>query len=94
MDKITALLSRELGQKEEYIENVVRLLDATVRMRERFADRPFVTMAMGKLGVVTRCIVGFSGSAFTFAAAASASAPGQISADRMAAVLDLTDEIL
>ena len=27
MDKITALLSRELGQKEEYIENVVRLLD-------------------------------------------------------------------
>ena len=74
--------------------DVVRLLDATVRMRERFADRPFVTMAMGKLGVVTRCIVGFSGSAFTFAAAASASAPGQISADRMAAVLDLTDEIL
>ena len=27
MDKIIALLSRELGQKEEYIENVVRLLD-------------------------------------------------------------------
>ena len=27
METITALLSRELGQKEEYVENVVRLLD-------------------------------------------------------------------
>ena len=27
MDKITASLARELGQKEEYVENVVRLLD-------------------------------------------------------------------
>lgn len=75
-------------------QDVVRLLDASVRMRERFADRPFVTMAMGKLGVVTRCIGGFSGSAITFAAAAGASAPGQISADRMTAVLELTEKIL
>ena len=27
MEQITALLARELGQKQEYIENVIRLLD-------------------------------------------------------------------
>ena len=74
-------------------QDVVRLLDATVRMQEIYADRPFVTMAMGSLGVVTRCIGGFSGSAFTFAAAAGTSAPGQISAEKMAGFLELAEEV-
>lgn len=74
-------------------QDVVRLLDVSVRMLEEIADRPFVTMSMGKTGLISRCIGGFDGSAFTFASAAEASAPGQIPAEEMARVLKTMDEI-
>ena len=59
-------------------EDVLELLSATVQMKLHKADRPFVTMSMGKLGVISRASGSFSGSAITFGTVGKASAPGQI----------------
>lgn len=68
-------------------QDVVRLIRAAVLMEEQYADRPCVTMSMGQIGMITRMIGCFSGSAITFAAAGKSSAPGQISAVEMARIL-------
>ena len=58
--------------------DVIRLMDASVRMWEIYADRPYITMSMGELGKVSRIAGTLTGSAVTFATAGAASAPGQI----------------
>ena len=74
-------------------QDTVRLLDASVQMWEQFADRPYVTMAMGDNGAISRLIGHFSGSAVTFASAGSASAPGQIAAQTVQDYLNLSGRI-
>ncbi|SFJ60021.1 type I 3-dehydroquinate dehydratase [Cellulomonas sp. KH9] len=69
-------------------DDVLALLTAT-REFARDADRPVVTVAMGALGLVTRLAGGVFGSAMTFGAVGTASAPGQVDAGRLRAVLDL-----
>lgn len=68
--------------------DVVTLLSATER-RHRDAGVPLVTMSMGALGAVTRIAGGVFGSAATFATVGAASAPGQLPAVGVRAVLDL-----
>lgn len=70
-------------------KDVLTLLRASVEMEEVYADRPFITMSMGKLGAISRIAAGFTGSALTFAAAGRVSAPGQMSADGIEAALGL-----
>lgn len=60
------------------IQDVLELLMATADMKERGADRPVVTMSMGKLGVISRFSGEIFGSDITFAAAGETSAPGQM----------------
>lgn len=74
-------------------EDTVRLLEASVLMKENHADRPYITMAMGRDGAVSRMIGSFTGSAVTFACGEKASAPGQIPAGKMREILDLLGEI-
>ena len=50
---------------------------------------PVIGISMGELGRATRLIGGDFGSAATFAALAGASAPGQLSAAQVGAVLDI-----
>jgi 3-dehydroquinate dehydratase-1 len=69
--------------------DVLTLLDATRIMREEFADRPLITMSMGKLGVVSRLAGQLFGSAATFGMFGAASAPGQIDGDDLYWVLRL-----
>ena len=73
-------------------EDVLRLLEVSVSMKERYADRPFVTMAMGGLGTITRVGAGFDGSAITFGTAGRSSAPGQIPASQLAGFLRILSE--
>lgn len=73
--------------------DVLTLLTATARRRE-VARIPLVTMAMGPLGVITRLGGEVFGSAATFATVGESSAPGQVDADAVAAVLDLLHEQL
>ena len=70
--------------------DVLTLLEATRRMAD-VADCPLITMSMGALGVISRISGQIFGSAATFGAAASASAPGQpavLDLDAALAILD------
>ena len=67
--------------------DVITLLDATQEMHTRYADRPIITMSMGR-GVVSRLCGEYFGSAMTFGAVGQVSAPGQIPADELRTVLE------
>lgn len=60
------------------IQDVLTLLSATERMKRYYSTCPLATMAMGKLGVISRLSGEAFGSSLTFGAGIQASAPGQI----------------
>lgn len=64
--------------------DVLELLGAAEMMADGIADRPFVCLSMGGLGVASRLAPELCGSAFSFATAGRASAPGQVSAELLA----------
>lgn len=66
--------------------DVLTLLDATLSMEE--GPTPVVTMSMGRLGAVSRVCGQAFGSCMTFGTAGRASAPGQLPAERLAAILE------
>ena len=68
-------------------EDVLSLMGASVEMAERKAVRPFITMAMGTLGRVTRAACALTGSCVSFGTAGTMSAPGQISAGMLRQML-------
>ncbi len=70
-------------------EDVIELLAASVRLLEKEADRPFITMSMGEYGKISRVCGAFSGSAVTFGAVGEGSAPGQLPARELREILDL-----
>jgi len=59
-------------------QDVLTLLNGTLKARTGAVKIPMVTMSMGAEGVVTRLAGGLFGSDITFAMGKSASAPGQI----------------
>lgn len=69
-------------------EDVLRLLEATARARHE-RGIPVVSMAMGELGAVSRVFGWTFGSCLTFAAGEAASAPGQLPAKALRAILGL-----
>ena len=72
-------------------EDVLALLAATREASRQIG--PVVTMAMGELGKLTRVAGGIFGSVMTFGAGEAASAPGQLNAEDLRAILeDLTPE--
>ncbi|MDC4232741.1 type I 3-dehydroquinate dehydratase [Actinomyces sp. B33] len=71
-------------------EDAVRLLAAQARARAELA-RPLIVIGMGPLGALTRVAGSAMGSAATFAAVGSASAPGQFTVEETRAVLDLVE---
>lgn len=68
--------------------DVLTLLSATEEVY-RTTKQPIVTMAMGKLGVISRLAGQTFGSAMTFGAAQQASAPGQIAVNDLRRILDV-----
>lgn len=66
--------------------DVLALLEATLQAHEALG--PVITMSMGSLGRVSRVCGELTGSCLTFAAGTRASAPGQIGARAMEAMLD------
>ncbi len=69
--------------------DVLKLLTATLTMREQYADRPMVTMAMAAEGTITRLAGETFGSCITFGCASKASAPGQIEVEQLHQVLEI-----
>lgn len=76
------------------IDDVLTLLSATNEMIKNYADRPIITMSMSGLGVVSRLSGELFGSAVTFGAAKTASAPGQISVQKLNEILEIIHEAL
>ena len=69
-------------------KDVLTLLEASIAAHEKLSC-PIVSMSMGNLGSVTRICGEFSGSCMTFGTAKTASAPGQINANKLAELLGL-----
>ncbi|NDL68779.1 type I 3-dehydroquinate dehydratase [Anaerotalea alkaliphila] len=69
--------------------DVLRLLEATTIMVERYADRPIITMSMAGTGAVSRLAGEVFGSCLTFGAANKASAPGQVGVQELSEALQL-----
>ena len=67
--------------------DLFRLLEVTQQV-SNCSRRPVITMSMGKIGVLSRICGEITGSALTFAAGRSASAPGQIPAEKMRSLLE------
>ena len=68
--------------------DVATLLSATGTMKEQHPDVLLITMSMGPKGCVSRLCGGLFGSVMSFGSIGKASAPGQVSAERLSAVLD------
>ena len=79
----------KLAVMPESSRDVLALMEASLEMFENKGKCPFITMSMAKAGVITRLAGDLTGSAVTFAAAAQASAPGQVSAWKMPEILEL-----
>lgn len=75
-------------------DDVFTLLNATYEMNRDHAKKPIVTMSMGSEGSISRLIGEFSGSAITFGCLKDASAPGQIDAFKLQAMLQIIHESL
>jgi 3-dehydroquinate dehydratase-1 len=69
--------------------DVLRLLDATLTMKEDPDACPVITMAMGPLGALSRISGALTGSVLTFGAVGSTSAPGQLPAAALKKIIDL-----
>ncbi|MDT0110627.1 type I 3-dehydroquinate dehydratase [Listeria booriae] len=74
--------------------DVLILLSATNTMREKYADRPIITMSMSGTGVISRLAGEIFGSALTFGAAKKVSAPGQVPVGELRQVLTLLHKSL
>ncbi len=58
--------------------DVLKLLDASLDIKNKYPELPFIALSMGPLGIITRVTGGMFGSCITFAALNSSSAPGQL----------------
>ncbi len=72
--------------------DVLVLLEATLEMSEKYADRPIITMSMTDLGVISRLSGQVFGSSVTFASVQKASAPGQIPAKQLNDILHILNQ--
>ncbi len=63
--------------------DVLELLNATLIMKEEYADRPMITISMGEYGKITRLVGEMFGSDVTFGAVGDGSAPGQIGVEEL-----------
>ncbi|MDO4960972.1 MAG: type I 3-dehydroquinate dehydratase [Eubacteriales bacterium] len=68
--------------------DVLKLIDATLTMKEKHNDTPVITMSMGRMGVISRICGSLTGSALTFGTIGAASAPGQFSSDELKRMLE------
>ena len=69
------------------IGDVARLLKITGRTSINY-EKPLITMAMGKMGTVTRIAGEFFGSDVTFGTVGESSAPGQLHVEDLKLILE------
>ncbi len=72
--------------------DVLLLLDASLAMKEEYGDRPFVTVAMGEMGMLSRIAGGIFGSALTYTRGVEPSAPGQLTSSQVRDMIQLLQQ--
>lgn len=82
----------KLAVMPETKNDVYRLLQLSSEYSAQSDSVPAITMAMGKLGFITRICGEMSGSVMSFASLNQASAPGQLPWDQLRALLRLFHE--
>ena len=75
-------------------DDVLTLLSATNEMKEKYADRPIITMSMAGKGVLSRLSGELFGSSMSFGAVGQTSAPGQIPVEKLSTVLNIVHNAL
>lgn len=70
-------------------EDVITLLAATAEMKDKYAQKPLITMSMAGTGAISRVAGETFGSDFTFGAAKNASAPGQLDVNELRHILNI-----
>ena len=70
-------------------QEVLDLMNYTRGFKTLNPDQEYVTIAMGRLGKITRLAADLMGSSWTFASLDQASAPGQISLSDMRQILEV-----
>lgn len=70
-------------------KDVLTLLEATEAMANDYADRPIITMSMAGTGLISRLSGEVFGSAATFGAVGTVSAPGQMNVKDLDIILNL-----
>ncbi|MCS7232660.1 MAG: type I 3-dehydroquinate dehydratase [Synergistetes bacterium] len=74
-------------------DDLISLLNATLRARKAFPNTPIISMAMGRIGILSR-IVGFAwGSDLSFAMLSEASAPGQVPASILSELFKIFENL-
>lgn len=86
MNKLNADLPK-IAVMPQNARDVITLLDATEQATHEI-DTPIITMSMGSLGLISRLSGQTFGSALTFGAAKTASAPGQIAVEDLYNILN------
>jgi 3-dehydroquinate dehydratase-1 len=76
----------KLAVMPENRKDVLTLLSVTEEMTRRYPN-PVITMAMGRIGMISRICGETFGSAVTFGSAGKASAPGQIDVESLDRIL-------
>lgn len=74
-------------------KDVLTLLDAAEEMVSNHRKCPMCTISMGKLGVITRTCGEVFGSDITFGAVGKLSAPGQIRAEELRAIMQCLHDV-
>lgn len=67
--------------------DVLTLLSATDEMAQKYANKPLITMSMSPRGVLSRLTGEVFGSSMTFGTVGKESAPGQIPAKKLSAIM-------
>ena len=80
MQKLKADIPKLAVMPNSYLD-VIKLLEVTAIMNEKYSDTPIITISMGKKGMISRISGQVFGSCLTFASGSKSSAPGQISVD-------------
>lgn len=77
MQKLKGDIPKLAVMANSYLD-VIKLLEVTAIMKEKYNHTPIITISMGKEGIISRISGQIFGSCLTFASGVKTSAPGQI----------------
>lgn len=91
MQKLGADIPKLAVMPNSYLD-VIKLLEITAIMKEKYNDTPVITMSMGKKGIISRISGQVFGSCLTFAAGIKTSAPGQIKVEDLHTSMEIINK--